>query len=443
MTFARYDSMKTVFSVAALLLLLTLALSGLASSTALAQEEAEAPNPDAKCVKCHSRGLKKKLEDGETLSLKVDVDTFQTSVHTVIGCTGCHRDVAKGKHPSRQPIESHRAYSVKQNESCRQCHRSKFEAYDGSIHANLVRDGSDKAPLCSSCHSAHAIQRHETYDRDSGKPCSTCHTDIFTAYEGSVHGTANSGGNRIRGAHVAAPVCADCHSAHDISAVASKDYLVSTCMECHEVAKLAHEQWLPNAPMHMKSVGCSACHAPDADLRVDLQLWDRISNTSIGSGEEYALFQRELDEIGDEDGNMGPLDLWKLIRLTKMDGKDTDVELRGRLEVASGMDAHRLQDSGQATRTCENCHDSKSTAFEKVTVSITRPDGRKERFEADSAVLSSVFSVDSISGFYAPGGTRIKLLDYLLVLAVLGGMAVPVVHISLGKIIRRKMKVKK
>jgi hypothetical protein len=149
-----------------------------------------------------------------------------------------------------------------------------------------------------------------------------------------------------------------------------------------------------------------------------------------------------LAEIGNEEGGMSSLDLWKLMRLTKAGAEDFDLTLRGRLEVASGMDAHRLQDSGQATRSCENCHDGDSVAFDKVTVSITRADGRKERFEADKAVLSSVLSVDSISGFYAPGGTRIRLLDYLLVLAVLGGLAVPVVHISLGKIIRRKMKVK-
>jgi hypothetical protein len=104
------------------------------------------------------------------------------------------------------------------------------------------------------------------------------------------------------------------------------------------------------------------------------------------------------------------------------------------------MDAHRLQDSSQATRSCENCHESDSSAFETVTVSITRPDGRRERFDADNAVLSSVISVDSISGFYAPGGTRIKLLDYLLVLAALGGLAVPVVHVTLGRIIRRRSK---
>jgi hypothetical protein len=73
-----------------------------------------------------------------------------------------------------------------------------------------------------------------------------------------------------------------------------------------------------------------------------------------------------------------------------------------------------------------------------VTVSISRPDGRKQHFEADSEVLSSAISVDSVGNFYAPGGTRIKLLDGLLVLAIAGGLAVPAGHIALGKILRRK-----
>ena len=419
-------------------ILLTLALLSVAPATLTAQEQAETvSDPDAKCVRCHSRGLKKKLEDGETLSLKVDMDAFGASVHRVIGCTGCHRDVTKGKHPSREPIASHRAYSVQQNQTCKQCHAAKYEAYEGSVHASLVDAGSERAPLCSSCHSAHAIQADATYTPASGKPCSTCHDGIFQAYEESVHGTARREGNRIRGGHVEAPTCADCHQEHNVSAVAASDYLVSTCMDCHEVAQLAHEQWLPNAAMHMRSVGCAACHAPESPLRVDLQLFDQDAGAPVDSSAQYATFREQLENI-DSDGKLGAMDLWKLVRLTERDGMDTNVVLRGRLEVANGMDAHRLADSTQATRTCESCHESRSEAFRNVTVSITSPDGRRERFEADSDVLSSVFSVDSISGFYAPGGTRIKLLDYLLVLAILGGLAVPVVHITLGRIVRKK-----
>jgi hypothetical protein len=392
--------MKTGITFGALLLAFT--LFGAASPTAVAQVQADAANPDAKCVKCHSRGLKKK--------------------HSVIGCTGCHRDVAKSKHPSRQPIESARAYSLKHNQTCSQCHAARYEAYEGSIHASLVKNGSEKAPLCSDCHSSHSIQPRSVYEPVGGEPCSTCHTDIYQAYEESIHGMARRDGNTIRGSHVAAPTCADCHRAHDISAVAAEEYLVSTCMDCHEVAELAHEQWLPNASMHL------------------LQLYDLLADAPVGPGEEYAAFHEQLDAIDPDGDGLSAMDLWKLIRMTERDGMDTDVELRGRLEVASGMGAHRLADASQATRSCESCHSSESEAFHNVTVSIDSPDGRKQRFEAGGQVLSSIFSVDSIRGFYAPGGTRIKLLDYLLILAVLGGLAVPVVHISLGKFVRRQNK---
>ena len=108
------------------------------------------------------------------------------------------------------------------------------------------------------------------------------------------------------------------------------------------------------------------------------------------------------------------------------------------MEVTSGVDAHRLAPRANAVRSCEHCHQGNSDAFRNVTVSISRPDGRKQRFEADSNVLSSPISVDSVGDFYAPGGTRIKLLDGLLVLAIAGGLAVPVGHIAIGKILRRK-----
>ena len=35
-------------------------------------------------------------------------------------------------------------------------------------------------------------------------------------------------------------------------------------------------------------------------------------------------------------------------------------------------------------------------------------------------------------GFYAIGGTRIKLLDILLILAILGGVGIAVGHVALG-----------
>jgi hypothetical protein len=86
------------------LLSLVTATALLFAMPAVAAADADAPDPDAKCLKCHSKKLKKTLEDGQKLSLQVLAADFEDSAHSAIGCTGCHRDVAKGKHPSREPI---------------------------------------------------------------------------------------------------------------------------------------------------------------------------------------------------------------------------------------------------------------------------------------------------------------------------------------------------
>jgi hypothetical protein len=108
------------------------------------------------------------------------------------------------------------------------------------------------------------------------------------------------------------------------------------------------------------------------------------------------------------------------------------------MEVSSGADAHRLASKTSAVRNCDSCHQQGSAAFQNVTVSITRPDGRRLRYEADKEILSSIASVDSVSDFYAPGGTRIKLLDVLLVLSLIGGLAIPVGHFTMGKIVKAR-----
>jgi hypothetical protein len=167
--------------------MLAAALLAAAPAVGLANTQEEVSNPDAKCLKCHSKKLKKKLEDGERMSLHVPVTAFEESVHSVIGCTGCHRDIGKSKHPSKQPIASMRDYSLKQNETCSQCHASKSKSYAGSIHASLADNGNMEAPVCSDCHNAHAVQSMAVYEPVTGQPCNSCHEEIYDAYSRGSH----------------------------------------------------------------------------------------------------------------------------------------------------------------------------------------------------------------------------------------------------------------
>ncbi len=118
------------------------------------------------------------------------------------------------KHPSREPIASRREHSLALNQSCRSCHAENFEQYEHSIHASLVAEGNQSAPVCTDCHSAHAVESMAVYQPVTGLPCKNCHENIFDAYAQSVHGGARVRGNVIRESHIQAPICSDCHQAH-------------------------------------------------------------------------------------------------------------------------------------------------------------------------------------------------------------------------------------
>ncbi len=394
---------------------------------------------DAKCLKCHSKKLKKSLEDGAKLSLHVAVDDFSDSVHSAIGCTSCHEQIAARKHPKEKvAINNQRDYSISMNQVCGNCHEAKAQQYEGSIHASLVSDGHLTAPVCTDCHSAHAVKARALYEPVTGQACKSCHEDIFAAYTESVHGKARANGNMIRANHIQAPMCADCHRAHETTAVAAGELVQATCLSCHNEATVAHEQWLPNAGHHLEVVSCAACHAPMAERRIDLQLYDKLAQVPVGREDNQAVFQERLNEIDASEDGLEPIELWKLMPRTSQEGEATNITLRGRMEVSTGADAHRLAVKGSAVHNCDSCHENGSAAFQNVTVSITRPDGRKQRYKAESDVLTSVVSVNTVGNFYAAGGTRIKLLDGLLVLGIIGGLAVPAGHIALGRILKRK-----
>ncbi len=431
---------SSVSRFAALFAFVLMMAGALISMPALANTtEVLTSNSDAKCLKCHSKNLKKSMEDGKKLSLLVPAADFADSAHGGIGCTGCHQEIAGRKHPKTKiAISNRRDYSIEQNKSCSGCHAAKAKQYEGSIHASLVADGNQTAPVCTDCHSAHAVKAVALYEPVTGQSCKACHEAIFDAYAQSVHGVARANGNVIRASHIQAPICADCHRAHETTAVAAGELVQSTCLSCHEGASLAHEQWLPNAGHHLEVVSCAACHAPLAERRIDLQLYDKLTQVPVGQSEKHSALQLRLNEIDAAGDGLDPLELWKLVRRTSQDGNATDVTLRGRMEVSTGADAHRLAVKSSAVRECDSCHVQGSSAFENVTVSVSRPDGRKQRYEADSDVLTSVVSLDSVSGFYAAGGTRIKLLDGLLIMGILGGLAIPIGHMTLGKLLRRK-----
>ncbi len=389
---------------------------------------------DQKCLNCHSMaGLSKSLGDGDKLSLHVAAEDYSQSVHSMMGCNSCHRDVDPAKHPAMKSIASAREYALEMSAMCRGCHVAKFEQYEGSIHASLVAGGDESAPVCSSCHDVHAQKPLTAYEPISGVPCKNCHEDIFDAYAGSVHGKARAGNTELDAGHIQAPICADCHQAHDVHAVAAGDRIKTACLGCHENALLAHDVWLPNSRLHLDMVACPACHSPMAERAVDLRLYDNQAQELVTESPGNPQFEEKMRAIDVDGDGLDPMELWQVVREANREGKTANVTLRGRLEVPDGVDAHQLTKKMDAVRDCDTCHQSGANPYQRVTISIAADDGRRIRYTASEDTLTSAVSVGAIGGFYTAGGTRIKLLDALLVLAIIAGLAIPVTHMSIRK----------
>jgi len=331
---------------------------------------------DNACLGCHGQeGLAKTFGKGESLPLRVDGAVFEGSVHAPLGCAACHSDVDLKTHPGAgKAFDSVRAFAVAQAAVCRQCHEDAFKQHEGSVHARRIREGSVLAPTCTGCHGAHAVTPK-------------------TAYQ--------------------------------------------TCVQCHAAALAAHQQWLPNAALHHEVVSCAACHAPAALRMVDLRLYDPATKAWATEKPGEPWFEKLAKSVDANGNGIDARELLELVKRINPAGTAAPKTFRGRIELRSNVEAHRLADRSAAIRACDVCHRDGAEPFRNVTVSVTGPDGRPLRHAAHQEILSSASAVVSLPEFYAIGGTRSPLLDALFVLALLGGAGFPLGHMAVRWLFRK------
>jgi hypothetical protein len=333
---------------------------------------------DKQCLGCHGMdGFKKELAGGKILSLHIQGNGFAKSVHGVIGCASCHADVDLKTHSQNsKTIASTREYSIAMAKICGGCHAEALTQNETSVHATLLASGKLSAPVCTDCHSSHAVSPKTAYD---------------------------------------------------------------TCVGCHLAAMEGHRKWLPNAGLHLEVVSCAACHAPAARRMVDLRLYDGVAKKWVSETEGGPGFEK-MARAADADGNgLDALELRKLMGQINRDEAAPQRNLRGRIELRTGVEAHQLSGKIKAIKDCASCHRQGAEPFQNVTISIVSANGKAVRYKAQKEVLGSVLSVDSLREFYAVGGTRNVLLDILLVLAVLAGVSVPIGHQILKRIVKKQL----
>lgn len=386
------------------------------------------------CMTCHSRQLTMKMRSGETVPVLVNESALRNSVHGTLKCTECHAGFSMTEHPMKT-YDSKRAYSIEKAGNCRKCHEMTFRDYEAGVHWDLLQRGNDKSATCTDCHSGHMVVSTRKH-RDIGiSSCNKCHSDMNRPFEESMHGKA------WRENVENAPTCASCHNAHNIESTLTTN-IKEGCLKCHQDAAQAHNTWLKNPPislssfaeLHFKSVSCAACHSPGADRAVYLTIYERETGKPVPEedilnvlGADSKGLMQKLDT--NADGSLDAKEIWDLFAFLYKN--DMTTIFMGSMDVTTAIDAHLIGPKADAARNCEKCHHPEAEFFQNIFLVMQNAEGKTRFIPAKSDVLNSIYTILPARKFYVLGSSGTELFDILFVVAVIGGLAVPIGHISL------------
>lgn len=239
------------------------------------------------CLACHGQPG---AQSDSGRSIYVDENHFQKSVHGSLGCTDCHTSIKAFPHPVNvEPVKCATCHAAEASDvgesvhakasalpclgchgnphgilpasdpgspvyplnvprTCGSCHGNPemarkyglpnvYSMYVDSIHGfALTQDGLLVAASCSSCHGTHKILSHtnpqsRTFHANIPATCGSCHAGPEAQYFAGIHGQQLKAGN------AQAPVCTDCHTAHQIARVQTAAWQMqtsATCGNCHQ-----------------------------------------------------------------------------------------------------------------------------------------------------------------------------------------------------------------
>lgn len=203
------------------------------------------------CGTCHaSEAMAKKY------GLQNVYATYMDSIHgyavskegllVAANCMSCHgsHDIKSHKDPksatSRANIPS----------TCGTCHGGVKDEYFAGVHGKAAENANQKAPVCTDCHTAHAILQPTlaSFRMQSTPICGSCHKEQLATYRDTFHSQLG-----LLGGYVETARCWDCHGAHGILPASDPNSpiapgnLVKTCGRCHKDANESFVQYQPHA----------------------------------------------------------------------------------------------------------------------------------------------------------------------------------------------------
>jgi predicted CXXCH cytochrome family protein len=230
------------------------------------------------CGSCHaSAALAKKY------GLQNVYATYMDSIHgyavskegllVAANCMSCHGSHNILSHKNAKSTTAR----VNVPNTCGACHGGVRDEYLSGVHGKAVLAGDLKAPVCTDCHTAHAIlQPTEAVFRMQSTPiCGSCHTDQLATYRDTFHSQLG-----LLGGYVETARCWDCHSAHqnlpasDPASPINKANLIKTCGRCHRDANASFVQYEPHANPHNRRLNPALYYVR---LFMNLLLWGTLS----------------------------------------------------------------------------------------------------------------------------------------------------------------------
>ena len=219
------------------------------------QSTTYALNLPATCSRCHGDAAtiaKGHIKIGDVASLYKDSihgrAVSKSGLLVAANCTSCH-----GSHDIRPKADPESTVHRKNiPATCGTCHEGVKAQYSMSVHGTALGAGNGHAPVCSDCHSAHQIQRADvaSWQLDVIRECGTCHVDKIKTYRDTFHGQVTSLG------FVRVATCAACHGSHNIHpasddrSMTSRTRILSTCQQCHPSATEGFTKYDPHADKH-------------------------------------------------------------------------------------------------------------------------------------------------------------------------------------------------
>ncbi len=293
-----------------------------------------------------------------------------------------------------------------------------LEKYDHTAHAQMG---------CLTCHESVTDAHPDDGVAVTKAACLDCHEEVGAQYLATKH------------AEYAA--CKDCHNPHEAQGLAavSAPQMNQQCGTCHSAESVvqAHQEWLPQADLHISALPCITCHTSSKGYKIVLNITQKQQQRVFG---DYVFpSYADLSTVAGGKSIRSLIDINNdnLISLAELrtfnrNPKYQDLRLEGTL--VPSMLSHDLS-TLESRYDCTFCHASGPKSLQTSFVALPLPGGNYEQIAVEKGpVLEALYGTPD---FYMSGSTRNASLNIMGLLIICAGLVMPIGHGTLRFLTRK------